>query len=67
MTKRQLEVVEILMKRDDLTREEAVKLVQDTQVAVEDALIIGDSDEVEDIIADYLGLELDYIDAFLVF
>lgn len=67
MIKRQLEVVEILMKRDGLTKDEAVKEVQDTQIAVEDALVIGDSDAVEDIIADYLGLEPDYIDAFLVF
>jgi adenylosuccinate lyase len=50
-------VVEILMHRDGMTREEAEERVQEVREMVADA----DAFEVEDIIADELGLEMDYI------
>ena len=44
------------MKRDGLTEIEAKKLILDTQEE-----IFNDPDNAEDIIADNLGLEMDYI------
>lgn len=50
-------VVEILMRRDGMTKSEAESLVEETR----EALLLGDPYEAEDIIVDYLGLEPDYI------
>lgn len=50
-------VVKILMSRDGMTREEAEERVQEVREMIADA----DAFEVEDIIADELGLEMDYI------
>lgn len=54
-------VVDVLMKRDGLTRQEAEK--QKTYVAdmIQDAVASGDYSEVEDIMYSELGLEMDYI------
>lgn len=54
-------VVEILMKRDNLTRQEAVDLVHDVQDMLEDAIANGDYNEAEEIMYSELGLEMDYI------
>lgn len=54
-------VIEILMKRDNLTRQEAVDLVHDVQDMLEDAIANGDYDEAEEIMYSELGLEMDYI------
>ncbi len=51
-------VVEILMKRDGISQEEAEELVRDTASELEDPTNILDAD---DIIASNLGLEPDYI------
>lgn len=51
-------IVRILMERDEMTREEAEELVEETR---EEVLAAADSCEVDDIMADYLGLEPDYI------
>ena len=50
-------VVEILIKRDGMTKTEAEKLIDETR----EELLAADPFEAEDIIADYLGLEPDYI------
>ena len=50
-------VVAILMNRDGMTREEAEEKVQEVREMIVDASAF----EVEDIIADELGLEMDYI------
>lgn len=50
-------VVEILIKRDSMTKSEAEKLIDETR----EELLAADPFEAEDIIADYLGLEPDYI------
>lgn len=52
-------VVEILMKRDGMSRTEAVALVTKVHGMIEDA--DGDYDEAEQIMIDELGLEMDYI------
>jgi len=51
-------VVEILMKRDDMSQQEAEELVSETA----DELLAGDSIfDADDIIMSNLGLEPDYI------
>jgi hypothetical protein len=50
-------IVKILMKRDGITEEEARNLVDETR----DLLISSNPFEAEDIMADQLGLELDYV------
>ena len=52
-------VVAILMKRDGMSRAEAVALVTGVRGMIEDAN--GDYDEAEQIMIDELGLEMDYI------
>lgn len=51
-------VINILMKRDGLTREEAVELIEETQ---DEMLACEDSSEAFDVFQDMLGLEPDYI------
>ena len=50
-------VVKILMERDGITKKEAEELVEETR----EALSSCDPWEAEEITADYLGLELDYL------
>ena len=50
-------VVEILMKRDGISREEATRLVDDTR----EEILESDPFDADDIIACNLGLEPDYI------
>lgn len=52
-------VVEILMKRDDLSQAEAEELLREVRYMLEECNY--DSEESEDIISSELGLELDYI------
>lgn len=55
-------VVKILMERDDISAKEARALVEETREEINDVLSSGGSyDEIEEIIADNLGLEMDYI------
>ena len=50
-------VVEILMNRDGMTREEAEEKVQEVREMIAEASVC----EAEDILIDELGLEMDYI------
>lgn len=55
-------VIKILMERDGISEEEARALVKETR----DELIMLDNPfEADDIIANYLGLEPDYIEDIL--
>lgn len=58
-------IVNILVKRDDLTREEASSLVDDVMEQVYDILGAGDYSEAEEIWMSELGLEVDYLLALL--
>lgn len=51
------EVIRVLRERDGLTREEANERLEEVREMVYDA----DPYEAEDILADELGLEMDYI------
>lgn len=55
------QVVEILMKRDGMSKKEAVDLVQDVRSMMNDAIATGDYCEAEEIMYSELGLEMDYI------
>lgn len=54
-------IVKILMSRDNLTREEAEHQLNYVREQMDDAIAAGDYGEVEDIMYDELGLEMDYI------
>ena len=58
-------VIDILMERDKVTREEAQHTLDVVRAEVEEAIEVGDYDEVEEIIASELGLEMDYLDEIL--
>ena len=58
-------VIDILMERDSMTREEAQHTLDVVRAEVEDAIAVGAYDEVEEIIASELGLEMDYLDEIL--
>jgi hypothetical protein len=60
--KKQNEVVRILMERDGLTPEEAQERLEEVREMLSEA----DPWEVEDILADELGLEMDYIFDFIM-
>ena len=53
-------VVKILMERDGMAKEDAVALVRETRNE-----ILSNPEEMEEIIADNLGLEPDYLDYIL--
>lgn len=60
------ELVSLIMRRDGISRNEAENIVEDCQREIDDTIFHdGSLDLVEDIIADYLGLEPDYLDLFL--
>lgn len=60
------EIISILMCRDDMTREEAINIIEETRDEIACAIENGAGlDEIEDILADYLQLELDYLMYFL--
>lgn len=58
-------VVDILMRRDNLTKQEAQNLISQVKNDISDAICSGDYDLVEDIMYSDLGLEMDYIDQLL--
>ena len=58
------EIIKILMKRDENTREEALSIIEDVKEMMEECNY--DSEECENIFETELGLEPDYISAFLL-
>ena len=60
-------IINILMRRDGLSYEEAKNLFFETQEEIDIALREGRSlEDVEYIIEDYLGLEPDYVIYFIM-
>lgn len=59
------EIIEILMRRDNLSKEDACSEIKTTWEEIQDAIIEGDSDQCEDILMSNLGLEPDYLPYFL--
>lgn len=54
-------VVEVLMKRDGMTKQEAQNHLAYVRQLMEDAVADGDFDLAEQLVASELGLEMDYI------
>ena len=54
-------LVELLMRRDYLTREEAIEMLFTCKEDLERAVSDGNYSDVDDIIMDDLGLEPDYL------
>ena len=62
-TKQQLR--DMLMVRDHISKQEASYMINKTQQIIDDCLDTCTLDDVEDILLDQLGIELDYIFLFL--
>lgn len=58
-------IIDIIAERDDLTLDEAIEIVNETKEMIDEALLSGDYTEVEQIMLDQLGLEMDYVYAFI--
>lgn len=58
-------IIKILMRRDNLSKEDACSEIKTTWEEIQDAIIEGDSDQCEDILMSNLGLEPDYLPYFL--
>ncbi|MBO7731186.1 MAG: hypothetical protein J6S67_01485 [Methanobrevibacter sp.] len=60
------QVINTIMKRDGISYEDAKDLVNETGWQIADAIDMGlGYDAVEEILMDFLGLEMDYVFAFL--
>lgn len=55
------QIISTLMERDGMTLEEATSHYKYVKELINEAISLGDYDEVEDIMASELGLEMDYI------
>ena len=60
------EIVDILMRRDNISENEAIAIVRECRDEIMDAAFRGSYTECEDILAFYLNLEPDYLDFFLM-
>lgn len=59
------ELAEMIAQRDGISFEEAMETINDCRIEMESAFYRGNLFEVEDILADYLGLEPDYLFLFI--
>ena len=59
------EIIEILMRRDEVTYEEAKEMCLECKEAIMEAIDNDEIFEVEDILRSELGLEPDYIFNFI--
>jgi len=55
------EIINILIRRDGISENEACNLVEDCMIEVEEAITAGKYTEAEDIFMRYLQLEPDYL------
>lgn len=60
------DIVNIISIREAISFEEACDIIKETQWAINDCIANGGTyDDVEDIMLDYLQLEMDYVMPFL--
>ena len=59
------EIIKILMRRDGISEVEAENLIEECMEEMNDAIMRGNYQECEDILASYLGLEPDYLDILM--
>ena len=55
-------ILDVLMERDGLTKEEAEELIREAKEDFHERLESGDLDGLEDICQEWFGLEPDYIE-----
>lgn len=61
------EIISILMRRDHMTREDAIDLIFQTREEIDEAISEEASyDDIQDILEYNLSLEPDYLDYFLL-
>ena len=61
------EIISILMRRDHMTREDAIDLIFQTREEIDEAIREEASyDDIQDILEYNLSLEPDYLDYFLL-
>lgn len=54
-------ITEVLMRRDGLSEEDAKREVEDFKADIEDSIMSGDLEDIEDALMNDLGLEPDYL------
>ena len=54
-------ITEVLMRRDGLSEEDAKREVDDFREDIEDSIMSGDLEDIEDALMNDLGLEPDYL------
>ena len=54
-------IAEVLMRRDGLSEEDAKREVDDFKADIEDSIMSGDLEDIEDALMNDLGLEPDYL------
>lgn len=59
------DIISILMRRDNITENEAQNIVNECIDELSEAIMHGNYSEAEDIVASYLSLEPDYLDILL--
>lgn len=59
-------IINILMRRDDISENEARNLVENCMLEIHEAIAAGRYMEAEDIFMDWLGLEPDYLMQILI-
>lgn len=60
------ELAVMLAKRDNLTFDEEMRVIRDCAADMEHAFYTGNLGEAEELLKDYLGLEPDYLDLFIL-
>lgn len=55
------EIIQILMRRDEIDRDTAIQMVQACQFELDEAVECGDYEMAQDIVEMHLGLEPDFI------
>lgn len=59
-------IANILVRRDGISREEAEDIINNCQWELNNAFASGNIDKAEEIVEDWLGLEPEYLEAFLI-
>lgn len=54
-------ITEVLMRRDGLSEEDAKREVEDFKTDIEDSIMSGNLEDIEDALMNDLGLEPDYL------
>lgn len=59
------DIINLIARRDNISVDEAINIVNDCMEELESAIMRGNWQEAEDIVASYLGLEPDYLDILM--